>query len=244
MQGLNHQGAWYFRRLVWSDLCSSILARTEKRHVEMTLARKGKKGWQSKGTKKASRNCKGNQASLKQKSHDSIRVWWAPVLSRGKLHVEVLGEGFPGEKPAGASILVSKIRAAVNIRYPGGDQPDIVMVDRGPGFWNPNGGMITSAFKAALTEHGFETFYGDDGWKQPAKMADVLLHETAVSWIRYREIQSRIRQPWLETVPQFTTRLRGIVQDINDTLDVDGLCRQLPKRIEQLVACEGDRLKY
>ena len=34
---------------------------------------------------------------------------------------------------------------------------------------------------------------------------------------------------------QFATRLKGIAQDINDTLDVDGLCWALLKRLQELV---------
>ena len=164
------------------------MARTEKRHQEMVLARKGSKGWGSQGTKKDSAKLKGNKASLKQKSHDSIKIWWAPVLARGKLHVIILGDGFVGEATEGVAELVAQVRAAINIRFPGDDQPDILFVDRGVGFWNPNGGMITREFKAAVEESGFQTFYGDDGWKQPGKLADVLLHETAVAWIRKKPL--------------------------------------------------------
>ena len=210
MTELNHQPAWYFKHLVWTDFCSSILPRSEKRHQEMKLARKGKKGWGSQATKKDSKNLKGNTSSLKQKSHDSIKIWWAPILARGKLHVEVFGEGFPGEKEEGAAVLVSKLRSAINIRFPGDDQPDIVFVDRGPGFWNVMGGNITKGFKRALQENGLRTLYGDDGWRQPGKLADVLLHETAVSWIRSREQKCRVSCPWTENVADFTARLKGV----------------------------------
>ena len=243
MQGLNHQGAWYYKHFIWTDLCSTILATTQKRHMEMTLARKGKKSWHSQGTKKDSKNLKGSTSSLKQNSHDSIKVWWAPVLTRGKLHVEILGEGFPGECSRGAEELVAKVRCAVNVRFPGDDQPDIIMVDRGVGFWSPQG-QITRRFKAALQEADFKTFNGDQGWKQPGKLADLLLHETAVAWIRKKEATCRIPTPWTETVTQFGTRLKQAVQEINTSHDVDGLCRQLPRRIQMLIDREGDRLKY
>ena len=244
VQGLNHQGAWYFKHFVWTDLCSTILPRTQKRHKEMTLARKGKRGWGSKKTKKHSKSLKGDSKALKQKSFDSIKVWWAPVLTRGKLHVEILGEGFAGEKPEGAAVLVAKVRSAVNVRFPGDDQPDTIMVDRGVGFWSPNGGMITREFKTAVQESGFKTFYGDEGWRQPGKLADVLLHETAVAWIRKKEETCRTTTPWTETVVEFSTRLKQIVQEINTTHDVDGLCRQFPRRLQELEEREGDRLKY
>jgi len=96
---------WFYHNVVWTDVCNSILPRTQKRHEEMILARKAKKGWGSSKTKRASKNLRGNTAKTKQKSWDSIKVWWAPVLTRGKLHVEMLGEGFPGETSEGAAIV-------------------------------------------------------------------------------------------------------------------------------------------
>ncbi len=79
---------------------------------------------------------------------------------------------------------------------------------------------------------------------QPGKLQEVLLHETAVSWTRYREGKNRMQRPWEETMAQFGSRLKGIVQDINDSLDVDGLCRALPKRVQGVIDAEGDRLKH
>ena len=43
MRGLNHQGAWYYRRLVWTDICNKILPLSEPKANEQALARKGKK---------------------------------------------------------------------------------------------------------------------------------------------------------------------------------------------------------
>ena len=73
------------------------------------MARKGKRGWVSDDAKLASRNLKGNVSTLKQNSWDTSRVYWAPVLVRGKLHVEALPEGFPGDTPEGAVTLVEKL---------------------------------------------------------------------------------------------------------------------------------------
>ena len=71
-----------------------------------------------------------------------------------------------------------------------------------------------------------------------------MLHETAVSWIRYRETKTRPKEPWNETVADFGSRLKAICQDINDTLEVDDLCRSLPKRLRDLKDREGDRLDH
>ena len=69
-----------------------------------------------------------------------------------------------------------------------------------------------------------------------------MLHETAVAWIKRREAKARSPTPWTETEEEFGTRLRGIVQDINNKCNVDGLCRALPRRVEKIIAAEGDRI--
>ena len=75
-------------------------------------------------------------------------------------------------------------------------------------------------------------------------LADLMLHETAVAWIRKKEAVCRSSEPWNETVPEFSARMRQIVADINNDFGVEGLCRQLPKRLQMLVDSEGDRLRY
>ena len=50
-------------------------------------------------------------------------------------------------------------------------------------------------------------------------------------------------RPWGETVEAYTSRLKGIVQDINDNLNVDNLCRTLLARIQMLLDAEGDRIR-
>lgn len=241
-QAKRHQAIWFYMNLVWSNLCNTILPRTEKRHWEMTLARKGTRGWISSKTKLESRNLRGKKEALKQKSWDSIRVWWAPVLSRGKLHIELLPENFPGETPAGAAILAAKIRSALNVRFQGSDAPDVLFVDRGQGFYRTRGAKITPEFKDALAENNLKAYYGENASVQPGNMQDVLLHETAVSWIRARETRTRPEQPWKESPKDFGVRLRAICHDINKNCDVEGLCRQLPERLQEVVDRQGDRL--
>jgi len=242
LQSENHRPSFFFNNLVWTDICNTILARTEKRHKDMTLARKGKKGWGSQNSKMDSKDLRGKRESLKQKSHDSIRVYWAPILTRGKLHISLLGEDFPGETPEGAAMLVAKVRAALNVRFQGSNPPEILFTDRGQGFYHINGGKIRNEYKAALREHGLRAYYGDDASVQPGSLQEVMLHETSVAWIRRREAVTQNRQPWTETVAEFGARLRGICDHINTHFDVEGLCNGLPKRLELLIDAEGDRI--
>ena len=236
---------WMFTYVVWTDICNSLIPTSEKRAMEMRLAVKGKKGWRSKKTKLQSKSLRGQHETIKQKGYGAVRVWWAPILTRGKLHIEFLGADFPGETPEGAAILVARVRAALNIRFQAAaSAPKLLFTDRGQGFFIKNSGKITPEYKAALAEHSLKAYYGDDASVQPGKMGDVLLHETAVSWIRYRERRCRIAKPWEETMEEVVTRMKGIVQKINDDLDVEGLCRQFPRRVQELIDAEGDRLRY
>ena len=119
-----------------------------------------------------------------------------------------------------------------------------MFTDRGAGFYASRGGKITPQYNAVLAERSLQAYNGDDGSKQPGNLQEVLLHETAVSWIRHREKKSRVICPWKESTGHFIHRLREVVQYINDNHDVEGLCRALPKRLDELAENEGDRLSY
>ena len=47
-----------------------------------------------------------------------------------------------------------------------------------------------------------------------------------------------------ETPQQFAQRLKGIVQDIDDTLNVEGLSRSFKARLEKLIESDGDRISH
>ena len=65
-------------------------------------------------------------------------------MARGKLHVEMMPEDFPGECPAGAAVLVSKVRSALNVRFQGTTPPRVLFVDRGKGLYTVATASITS----------------------------------------------------------------------------------------------------
>ena len=166
------------------------------------------------------------------------------MLMRGKLHVEVFDENFPGETPEGASMLVARARTAVNRRFQSGAaQPSHIMVDRGRGFYSISTGRITYQFEAALREHSFTNLMGDDAGVQPGHMQEIMLHETAVAWIRGKLVQTLPAQCWLETRKQYESRLKRDVDDINAQFDVAGLCFGLPDRLCELVSNKGGRLR-
>ena len=82
----------------------------------------------------------------------------------------------------------------------------------------------------------------DNASVQPGHMQDILLHETAVSWIRLRLEKTVPRKPRLETTEQNASRLRGVVDDINAHLDVEGACNGLPKRLDLAIEAKGGRI--
>ena len=239
---VRHTGAWYFKRCVWTDICNKILPRTQQKANKMILARKGGKGWMSNDAKHYSRNLRADSSVLKQNSWDTVRVWWAPVLMRGKLHVEVLGPDFPGDCPQGAALLVARVRSAINVRFHAEDKPDLVFTDRGRGFYAIKTGRITSEYKEALRENGLRAFMGEDASRQPGDLQDLMLHETAVAWISARLQLTTPKNEWEETVDAFAARLKAACQHANENYELGSLCKQLPSRVADLLEEEGGRI--
>ena len=244
MLGLRHTPTWYRNHLVWCDLCNSILPRTRRKAQEMALARKGGKGWMSKGSQGHSSNLRKPNNVLKLHSSDTVRVWWLPILTRGKLHIELLPDNFPGDTEAGASIMVQKVRSALNVRFQGATAPKVLFTDRGNGFYNAGTGVITDSYRAALRAHGLQAFFPTDASVQPGQLQELMLHETAVSWMRVRLTKTLPNRCWEETPEQYRTRLKACAAHINAHHDVDQLCSDLPKRLRELDDLEGDRLGH
>ena len=242
MLALGHIAQWYFDRLVWCDLCNSIVARTQKKAKELALARKGGKGWMSKGSQAHSANLRKPKLVAKFNSSDTVRVWWVPILSKGKLHIEHLPDNFPGETEAGAEMMVAKVRAGLNARFPRGAAPRFLFTDRGNGFYNSGSGKITAGYRKALRAHRLKAFFGDDASVHPGELQELMLHETAVAWVRGRLAKTQPKRSWEETLEAYRARLKDCAAFINANYNVDGLCRGLPGRLETLDLLEGDRL--
>ena len=79
---------------------------------------------------------------------------------------------------------------------------------------------------------------GDDASQQPGSLWEMMLHETAVSWIRRGLTWTLPPRPWEETPAEFARRLRAVVEDINARYSVEGLCRELPQRALALHAAQ------
>ena len=83
---------------------------------------------------------------------------------------------------------------------------------------------------------------GTDALVQPGNMQEIMLHETAVAWLRVRLAENVPARPWLETRADYTKRLKACCETVNKDLDVEGLCRAFLRRIEDLRVRQGGRL--
>ena len=228
--------------MIWTDLCHSLLPRTEAKAKEQALARKGRKGWLSADCKLYARNLKGKDEALKQNSWGVEKVWWFPVLTRGKLHVELLSSTFPGEKPEGVSDMVEKIPAILNARFPNAQKPKVVMTDRGPAFFYAATGRITAEYAAALQRERLRPMMGTDASRQSGDAQEVMLHETAVALLRRRLGLSLPAKPWLESREAYGSRLKAQAAYVNEHHNLEGLCKEFPKRLDNVIANEGGRI--
>ena len=106
---------------------------------------------------------------------------------------------------------------------------------------------ITGDYETACREGGFKPWVGTNAKKgpraQPPDIGDVLLHETAISWLRREEERTRPRKPWEETPEELGKRFHRAVCRVNADFNVCGLCMQFPDRLRMLVSTtHGDRL--
>ena len=147
-----------------------------------------------------------------------------------------------GDHPDAAPDLVHKVHIALQQRFRGTDCPRTVFVDRGKGFFNPGTGRITYQFHHALADHGLSPFMGEDASAQQGMLQEMMLHETAVAWIRKGLTQTLPMRAWEETVDDYASRLKDVVRRVNTHYDVDGLCRALPARSQLLVDAQGGKL--
>ena len=106
--------------------------------------------------------------------------------------------------------------------------------DRGNGFYNPGTGAITNGYRAALRGHQLQAFFPASASIQPCQLQELMLHETAVSWVRDRLKKTLPRKCWEETEEAYGARLKEAAPHINSTHGVEGLCMEFPGCLENL----------
>ena len=157
---------------------------------------------------------------------------------------KLLGSSFPGDKTEAMGEFVDKLKKAIRTRFPNErDQPNVVFVDRGEGFYKSNG-VMTTEFGKALRRNGLKAYHGTNAECQPGRSGDLWLHETTVSWVRERMKRTQPVEPWNESEEELGKRLKAAAAHCTSGHDVPSLCREFPARMHDLVhVTKGDRLR-
>ena len=165
------------------------------------------------------------------------------VLACGVIHVEAMPPDWTLDGD-GLAAFVDRLPQILTKML--GDRsrlPRTVFTDRGTGMYNPQG-KVVHAYADAVRRNHFHLYWGSDAGQQSPDMGDLLLHETAVSW--FRNVLRRLKPevlPWEETQAQWLRRANKAVAFVNREYNVAGLCRQFPRRIQDLVDGDGERLR-
>jgi len=138
--------------------------------------------------------------------------------------------------------MVARVRAALNIRFPGRVAPRRVFTDRGNSFFNASTDRITYEYDTALKAYGLQAFFGDAASIELRQLQEIVLHETTLSWMRLRLAKTLPSKAWKETLEAYRLRLKECAAYINAHHDVEGRCRDLPNRLAELDRRKGDRL--
>ena len=75
IQGLGKVPGYYYRHVVWTDLCHDVVPLSEQKATMQAQARKGKPGWMSEGHQEFSPNRRGPREPNRQNSRDTLKVW-------------------------------------------------------------------------------------------------------------------------------------------------------------------------
>ena len=242
-----HPGHWYHRHCIWVDPCSTVLSDAPRAELDENMASYGKgKRWMSPDTRTRARNLRASPYATKQARFGDKRVWWFIVLTRGKVHFEVMpdtwqqeGEGIAAFVAMLPQILRSMLGDGVNL-------PRVICSDRGPGFYQSSTGHIVGAYHEAAKQHGFRPYAGSDASTQPPDIPDVLPHETAVAWARVcMKKHSLDKGKGIDAMEaQFKSCLRDCAAHVNANYAVDELCSSFPERVKEVVVAKGERLRH
>ena len=238
-------GAWFYNNVVWIDPCSSIIPGSYKQFLKMRQLLKGGKGWQSDDAKQQNENLRGPKFANTQTTFEGTKMNWVIILARGVVGVDILPQTWE-LGAAGMAVVVERLKGRLrDMLGARAVLPTVLMSDRGTGMYAPSG-HVTRAYDCAARRCGFKLFWGADAKQQAPDMPDLLLHETAVSWLRGVLRKTKpVVPPWRESPAQWSRRMMDAVAVVNDgTKDVDGLCMQFVDRLEECLAKRGARLSY
>ena len=239
-----HTEAWYHRNVVWVDPCASILPGSHKQWLKQKQVLKRGKRWVSDDALGDSRNLPEPDTALKQRSWEGRKVNWVIILARGQIGVDILPEDWVLDGEGMAMVirrLTGRLRDMLGAEA---RLPRVLMTDRGTGMYAPSGQAVR-AFENAAAMNKFRLLWGSDAKQQAPDMPDLLLHETAVSWLR--NVLRRTKPecpPWKESLVQWSRRMLQAVAETNLMHDVESLCNQFPSRVDDCLAADGERIPH
>ena len=82
--------------------------------------------------------------------------------------------------------------------------------------------MIAPQYRDALRRHGLRAFFGCDASARSGQLQEVMLHETAVAWMRERLKKTLPTRSWAESFDDYGARLKACAAYINEEHDVAG----------------------
>ncbi len=241
---VNFTAAWFYNNVVWIDPCASILPTSYKQWLRQKQALSGDKEWISDDAKMEDPNLRGRKTALHQCSWEGKRMNWVITLTRGQVGVDILPEDWTLDGPGMATVvrrLEERLRDMLDADC---SLPGVIMSDRGAGMFAPSG-LVVAAYEQAVRDCNFRLLWGADAKQQSPDMPDLLLHETAVGWLRgvLRRTKPEVK-PWLETPAQWSRWVMKALDEVDHNYDAEGLCQQFSDRVEECFAAEGERLSY
>ena len=127
-----------------------------------------------------------------------------------------------------------------------GAKPRVCFTGRGPGLYSSLTGEIVQADHSALKTYKFRPFAGAGVSWQPSDLADFFLHEAVVAWVRkwFRKRPFKAVEDVDVNCQRFLERLQECEDHINRSHNVDGLCRKVVERLNDLCERKGGRLPH
>ena len=184
---------WFNDNVVWIDMCNKIIPGGPQKAADQGRSAASKrKHLMNPRSRNRSQNLAGGDVAEKQASRGDTKVWFFVALAKGKLGVHVFHKlDFPGETQEGAGMCIEVLRKMLDKMLGAtARKPKVLFSDRAQGCYHKSYGSVTSIYDGARCKHRFKFWAGMnclEGWrKQPADIGDVLLHETAIQWLRAR----------------------------------------------------------
>ena len=191
-------------------------------HQQLATFGKAKR-WMSDDATDEAKNMRAGPYTNKTTQWGDTKVWWFMIVAKGVVHIEVMGQNWH-QDPCGQAQLIARLPKILKKMLGNQDSyPEYVFTDRGPGFYHPSWATIYKEYEEALTKHGFTPWAGAYSKSQPPDIADILLHETAVAWVRkfLKQHPVKITHDLSRNIANLEEKLQEAVDHINEFYEVE-----------------------